>query len=259
MISRRVADNPLVAIKDDLLFALRRIQIDLDAYREHPADPTPLETLIDAIDQIRSPLAILDHQQAVILLDSMRQTAVELVSGGLQTMDTAVLRQAADQLTGYLDACLSADNRRPDAELSKVVDALRRSRRQSSLADSGDGINTAAGGSPVVEPTTGPQAMIDVLKRIQKTIANHLEAAADQPRSWAVLRGDLWTLREMLDARGWSRPALVIARLDRIVETLAGGAAEHYGSLVSGVCAEIMAQLNYGLEPSDGGGTLWSS
>ena len=259
MISRRVADNPLVAIKDDLLFALRRIQIDLDAYREHPADPTPLETLIDAIDQIRSPLAILDHQQAVVLLDSMRQTAVELVSGGLQTMDTAVLRQAADQLTGYLDACLSADNRRPDAELSKVVDALRRSRRQSSLADSGDGINTAAGGSPVVEPTTGPQAMIDVLKRIQKTIANHLEAAADQPRSWAVLRGDLWTLREMLDARGWSRPALVIARLDRIVETLAGGAAEHYGSLVSGVCAEIMAQLNYGLEPSDGGGTLWSS
>ena len=78
MISRRVADNPLVAIKDDLLFALRRIQLDLDVYHEQPADPTPLETLIDAIDQIRTPMAILEHQQAVALLDSMRETVAEL-------------------------------------------------------------------------------------------------------------------------------------------------------------------------------------
>ena len=260
MISRRVADNPLVAIKDDLLFALRRIQLDLDAYREHPADPAPLETLIDAIDQIRSPLAILDHRQAVALLDSMRETTVELIGGGLQTMDTAVLRQAADQLTDYLDECQSAGNRRPDAELVKAADALRRARRQGSLADSGESLEiTVPGGSPVVEPVTGPQAMIDVLKRLQHTIAHYVEPAADQPRAWAALRNDLQTLRVMLEARGWSRPARVIIRLDRIVETLADGAAEYYGALAGGVCVEIMAQLNYGLEPSDSGGTLWSS
>ncbi len=257
MISRRVADNPLVAIKDDLLFALRRIQLDLDAYHEHPADPAPLETLIEAIDQIRAPMAILEHHQAVALLDSMRETTVELARGALQSMDTMVLRQAADQLTGYLEACLSPGDRRPDAELSKVADTLRRARRQGSLADSGNGLATGGGSS--VDPPMEPQAMADVLKRLQRIVANQLEPAADQPSSWEALRDDLHVLHRLLDAHGWPRPALVVVRLDRIVDTLAGGAAEYYGSLAGGVCAEILAQLNYGLEPFDGGGTLWSS
>ena len=257
MISRRVADNPLVAIKDDLLFALRRIQLDLDAYHEQPADPAPLETLIEAIDQIRAPMAILEHQQAVALLDNMRETVTELARGGLQSMDTMVLRQAAEQLAGYLEACLSPGDRRPDAELSKVADTLRRARRQGSLADSGDGLATRGGA--LVDPPSGPQAMADVLKRLQQTVANHLEPAADQPGSWEALREDLRILHGMLDTHDWPRPALVVVRLDRIVATLAGGAAEYYGSLAGGVCTEILAQLNYGLEPSDGGGTLWSS
>jgi hypothetical protein len=38
MISHRVADNRLGALKDDLLLALQRIRHGLDAYREDPAD-----------------------------------------------------------------------------------------------------------------------------------------------------------------------------------------------------------------------------
>ena len=84
-------------------------------------------------------------------------------------MDTMVLRQAADQLTGYLEACLSPGDRRPDAELSKVADTLRRARRQGSLADSGDGLATGGGSS--VDTPTEPQAMADVLKRLQRIVA----------------------------------------------------------------------------------------
>ncbi len=242
MISRRVADNPLVALKDDLQLALRRIQLDLDAYREHPAEIAPLETMVDAIDQIRVPLAVLDHQQAVALLDGMRETAIALTSGELQSLDITVLQQAADQLMDYLEACVSPGNRRPDAELSKTAETLRRARRQSGLADTGH-----ADQSAVEQPTTGSHAVMEVLKRLQQAVAR-LEQASDQPQSWAVLRDDLRILYWMLAERDWSRSAYAIGRLDRIVDALAAGAAESYGSLVSGVCAEILAQLSYGLE-----------
>ncbi|MFZ4791489.1 MAG: Hpt domain-containing protein [Candidatus Competibacteraceae bacterium] len=248
MISRRVADNPLVALKDDLLLALRRIQLDLDDYRDHPAEIGPLETMVDAIDQVRVPLAVLDHQQAVALLDVMRETALALTRGELQSLDITVLQRAADQLTGYLGACLSPGNRRrPDAELSRAAEALRRARRQSGVANTGNTVQAAA-----EESTMGSHAIMEVLRRLQQAIVR-LEPAADQPQPWEVLRNDLRILYWMLAERDCSRPAYAIGRLDRIVEALAAGAAESYGSLVSGVCAEILAQLSYGLESAEGG------
>jgi len=72
MISHRVADNQLDPVKDDLLLALRRIELDLDSYHEEPRDPAPLEAIVEAISQIRGPLVVLDHREAVTFLDEVR-------------------------------------------------------------------------------------------------------------------------------------------------------------------------------------------
>ena len=65
MVSHRIADDRLGPVKDDLLLALRRIQLDLDAYREEPHDPASLESMVETISQIRSPLVALGHREAV--------------------------------------------------------------------------------------------------------------------------------------------------------------------------------------------------
>ena len=80
-----------------------------------------------------------------------------------------------------------------------------------------------------------------------------MEQAADQPESWEALRVDLLDLRQMLDKHDWVPTTLVLDRLDRIVGVLAAGAAEYYGTLVTGVCADILAGLAYCLEPLSSG------
>ena len=126
MISHRVADNRLGALKDDLLLALQRIRHGLDAYREDPADFAPLEALIDAIDQVRGPLAALEHRQAVALLDEMRVQISGLIKGKLRSLDGVALRQATAQLALYLESYLTPGQRRPEPELSRMIDHLRR-------------------------------------------------------------------------------------------------------------------------------------
>ena len=60
MMSHRVADNRLEPIKEDLQLALRRIQFDLDAWSEDPRDPTFLEAIAEAIDQMSDELKMKD-------------------------------------------------------------------------------------------------------------------------------------------------------------------------------------------------------
>ncbi|MCC9000020.1 MAG: Hpt domain-containing protein, partial [Candidatus Contendobacter sp.] len=247
MMSRRVADNRLGSVKDDLLFALRRIQIDLDAYCVDPTEPAPLETMIDALEQVRGPLAALEHCEAVALLDEMRAVVLDRVSGTIQSLDPATLRHATDRLAGYLEACLSLGSRRPDAELVEAVEMLRRAHLRA--APTGSGVQTA----PLPETASAIYTLQDTLKRIQQTIAGPLEQAADQPDSWEALRTDLLDLRRMVADHDWAPTTFVLDRLDRIVGVLAAGAAEYYGTLITGVCADILAGLGYCLEPLSSG------
>ncbi len=244
MVSHRVADNPLGALKDDLLLALQRIRHNLDTYREDPTEFAPLEAMIDAIDQIRGPLAALEHRKAVALLDEMRVLALGLIKGKLRPFDPVVLRQATTQLAVYLESCLAPGQRRPDHELSEILDILRQARQQSTMI-AGDGAARAT------SPDTARHGILDALKRLRKSVAVDLEGATEQPEAWESLRGELQTLHRMLVERELTRAALVSERLERIAKALVAG-AEHYIPLATGVLGEILAALSHYLEPMDG-------
>ena len=247
MISHRVANHRLESVKDDLLLALRRIQLDLETYREDPRDLAALEAVVEGIDQIRGPLVVLDHREAVAFLEEMRALIQERVAGQAQTFDLELVRRATEQLAGYLEVCLSPGNRRPDAELSRMKDALRRSRRQ--------GVALAADAATTPVDTT-PRPLLDVLRRLQHTLAVKVDGSPELSESWEALSGDLQILQGLLAARHWSRAALALGRLDRVVGNLTAGAAEHYGLLAASICAEIVVDLGHGLElaAADGDG-----
>ena len=180
MVSRRIADDRLGFLKDDLLMALQRVQFDLDMYDQDHADNAPLETMIDALTQMRSPLEVLEHREAVVLLDEMRQAALERAGGA--AVDFSCWRQATDQLKGYLQASLVLGGRRSDTPLLEATEAVRQARQRASpqvnrILDTG-----------LLEPDPPAIHEIqDVLKRLQHTIAGPLEQAADQPGSWSAL------------------------------------------------------------------------
>jgi chemosensory pili system protein ChpA (sensor histidine kinase/response regulator) len=231
--SRRITDNPLGFLKDDLLLALRRIQIDLDACDEGPTDSAALETMIDAIDQVRSPLAALEHRDAVILLDEMRATVLEGIHNALLLLDPTLLRQAVQQLAVYLETDLSPGNRQANPGLLvETATALRQARQR----------------DPAMESSIGLRSVREILELLQRTVAEKVEKAADEATSWEALQGNLSLLGQLTAERGWNRATQVLERLNRIVSTLATGGAEHYGVLVSGVCAEILADLSCSLE-----------
>ncbi|MFO7641407.1 MAG: Hpt domain-containing protein, partial [Candidatus Competibacteraceae bacterium] len=247
MVSQRVAEDPLGPIKDDLLLALRRIQLDLETYCEDPAESASLAVMIDAIDQIRSPLVALQHPEAVALLEEMRATALDLASNAARSPNPAELRQAVERLADYLEANLTPGSRRSHIDLSGTASALRQVR----WPDAMDAADTVAAGP---DPSQTARALLEILERLQRTVAENQENAADQPESWSLLQSDLRVLGRMLSEHGQLRASCLLGRLDRIAEALAAGAAEHYGTLVSGVCAEVLAGLRYGLEPPGNGG-----
>ncbi|MDQ5911705.1 MAG: hypothetical protein QG599_3803 [Pseudomonadota bacterium] len=243
--SHRITDNPLGFLKDDLLLALRRIQIDLESGHEVLADPSALEAMVDAIDQVRSPLAVLEHREAVALLDEMRVTVLDRSQNASPLLDPVLLQQAVQQLTVYLETYLSPGNRQanPGALVGTAV-ALRQAREQN------------AAEAPVTDPmesTMGLGSVRDLLERLQHNVAETVEKAADEAASWAVLEQDLSLLCQLIAERGWPRAAQLLDRLNRIVAVLAAGGAEHYGVLVSSVCDEILAGLSYTLESSGQG------
>ena len=249
MVSQRVVDDPLGPIKDDLLLALRRIQLDLDTYCENPAELEPLVVMIDAIDQIRGPLVVLEHPEAVALLDEMRATALDQTSDAARASDPAELRRAVERLADYLETSLNPGSRRSTIDWSETASALRQA-RQPTAPDAVSAI--AVGSAPGVSQVT--PALREMLPRLQQTVAEHLENAADQVESWGLLRSDLRAFGRMLFESGQARAGCLIGRLDRIAEALAAGAAERYGALVGGFCAETLAGLRYGLEPLENGG-----
>jgi len=251
--SHRNVGNPLTHLKDDLLLALSRFRPNLDIYREDGADLASLEAMLGAIERIRDPLAMLEHREAVVLLDEMRSMILALMDGTFQPPDLTMLQQAAEHLIDYLNACLSPHDQRPDGQLLEMADTLRLARSNAPTADTDTGIDAEPATDPM-EAFTALHAIMDVLKRLQQTVTTELESTADQPESWAALRDDLRTLHQVLVERKWTRATAVLGRLNRIVETLAAGAAEHYGPLVNGVCAEILAGLGHCLEPLSGGG-----
>ena len=239
MISHRVADHRLGPVKEDLLLALQRIQLDLDTYREDPRDLTSLEAIGETISQIRGPLSVLDHREAVALVEEMHALVQERVTGQIQAFDPALVQEATQQLAGYLEDCLSPGNRRPDAELSRMRETLYRVRQQ--------GIASAMGDvASAVDTTVRP--LLDILSQLQRALTAKMDGSPDRPESWEAPRGDLQILRGLLAARNWPRAVSALDRLDRIVGTLAAGAAEHYGVLASCVCAEILAGFGHGLE-----------
>ncbi|MDG4598184.1 MAG: Hpt domain-containing protein [Candidatus Contendobacter sp.] len=235
MISHRVADNRLELIKEDLLLALRRMQLDVDLHREEPRDLGPLEAMIEAIDQIRGPLVVLEHREAVALLEAMRALVQERVENRDRAFDPALMRQATERLADYLEASLSLGAQRSDAELSRMKDILRQ-------AHQGDATPTVSGADATAHP------LLDILRRLQYTLAAQVDVAPERPESWKSLRSDLQTLQDLLARRNWARGAWVLARLDRVVGGLSTDAAESYGALASEVCTEILTGLGHALE-----------
>ena len=239
MISHRVANNRLGPVKDDLLLALRRIQLNLEAYCEDQRDLSSLEAIVEAISQIRGPLVVLDHREAVAFLDELRTLIQERAAERIPTFDSALVRQATEQLADYLEVCLSPGNQRPDTELSTMRDTLHRARRQ---------CGALATDAAAPQADTTPRPLLDILRRLQHTLATQVDGSPEHPGAWEALRGDLQILQRLLAARHWSRAARDLERLDQVVGTLAAGAAEHYGLLANSVCAEILAGLGHGLE-----------
>jgi chemosensory pili system protein ChpA (sensor histidine kinase/response regulator) len=237
MISHRVTDNRLEPVKEDLLLALRRIQLDLDVHRENPREPAPLEAMVEAIDQIHGPLVVLDHREAVACLEAMRALIQDRVAGRDRDFDPALVRQATERLADYLEKSLSSGNQRPDTELSRMKDMLRQARQHQDAASA-----TAAA------PDTTMRPLLDILQRLQHALATQVDDAPERPEFWEALRGDLQALQHLLATRNWRHGALALARLDRIVEVLSAGAAESYGMLMSEVCAEVLVGLGHGLE-----------
>lgn len=238
--SRRITDNPLIFLRDDLLLALQRIQIDLDVRDEGPADhPDALEATVDAINQIRNPLALLEHAEAVTLLDEMRVTVQERARSTFPHLDSGLLQQAVQQLTLYLEDYLSPGNRQADSSLLvETALALRQARQNGAAAPAAD----------LQEPSMRLRNVREVLEQLQRTITEKVEKAPDEAASWKALQNDLPLLRDLIAERGWSRATQTLDRLNRIINTLAEGGAEHYGVLVSGVCAETLSNLGYSLE-----------
>lgn len=246
MVSRRIADDRLGFLKDDLLMALQRVQFDLDMYDLDPADSAPLETMIDALAQMRAPLETLEHREAVVLLDEMHQAALDRMGGA--ALDFSSWRQATDRLANYLEASLAPGGRRSDTALLEATEAVRQARQRAAPTGSRISITGLLESDP-----PAIHEMQDTLKRLQHTIAGPLEHAAEQPGSWFALHSDLLALRRMFADHRWAAMTLAFDRLIRIIEALISGDAEHYGSLVTGVCADILAELGYCLEPLNRG------
>ncbi len=242
MSSHRVADNPLDAIKEDLLLALQGIRHHLEAYGEDPAEPAPLEAMVDAIDQMRGPLVALEHRKAVALIDEIRVLALGLIKGKLRPFDPAVLQQAAAQLAEYLESSLAPGQRRPEPELSRMIQVLRQVRQQ--------GAPYGGGALQAVASDTARYGILDTFKRLQKTVSSDLEGASEKTESWEWLRSELQNLRRMLAGQDLTRPASACERLERIAGALAAG-AEPYRPLASGMLGEILAALGHYLEPLD--------
>ncbi len=152
MISHRIANHQLGPLKEDMLLALQRMQFDLETLLEEPRDPAALKAIDEAINQIRVPLAALDHQEAVAFLEEMRSIVQDGVKDQVQAFDPALLLLATEQLADYLRVCLSPDDRQSDAELSRMRETLRRARRQGAVSHP-DTAAPAAAPVPAAPPT----------------------------------------------------------------------------------------------------------
>jgi len=239
MISGRVADNSLGAIKDDLLLALQRIELDLEAYREDPAETAPLEAILDAIDQIRGPLALLDHREAVALLEAMRALTVDWIAHP-SAAQPDLLAQATERLDAYLSGALSPGQRRTEVELSKLIEALRQAHPRHNPVAAGARSN-GNGVLPVLE-----QALQD----LRQAVAEHLESHAEHPVAWERFRQEAHAFTVQLGECNGSSVRERLDRLDQIAAQLAEGAtAEVYGPLAAEVCAEILAGIGHCLAP----------
>ena len=248
MVSQRVADGLLDPIKDDLLLVLRRIQLDLETYCEDTTESTPLTVMVDFIDQIRGPLAVLEHPEAVALLEEMRATALDLANRAALAPDPAGLRRIVERLTDYLEANLTPGSRRSSIDESETTSTLRPRHG----ADAPDEVTPVSVASEL-GVSQAPRALLEILHRLQKTVAENLENAGDRPEFWRLLRNDLRAFGRLLFESGQPRAGHLLGRLDRIAGTLAAGAVQHYGVLVGGVCSEVLAGLRYGLEsPGEG-------
>ena len=239
MIAGRVTDNSLGAIKDDLLLALQRIELDLEAYREDPAETAPLEAILDAIDQIRGPLALLDHREAVALLEAMRALTVDWIARP-SAAQPDLLAQATERLDAYLSGALSPGQRRTEVELSKLIEALRQAHSQHSSVTTGARSN-GGGALPVLE---------QALQALRQAIVEHLEGHAEQPLAWERFRREAHAFTAQLGERNGADVRERLGRLDRIAAQLAEGvAAEVYGPLAAEACAEILAGIGHCLAP----------
>ena len=108
----------------------------------------------------------------------------------LRPFDPAVLQQAAAQLAEYLESSLAPGQRRPEPELSRMIQVLRQVRQQ--------GAPHGGGALQAVASDTARYGILDTFKRLQKTVSSDLEGASEKTESWEWLRSELQNLRRML-------------------------------------------------------------
>jgi chemosensory pili system protein ChpA (sensor histidine kinase/response regulator) len=128
MISHRLADSSPGPLNDDLALALQRIQFSLDAYAQDRKDPATLAVIIEAIDQLRSPLEALKQHSAAGLLNEMRFSVAAVVTGRLPALDVPLLRQATECLANSLASVLVDNQPLPAGPLVALTNTLQQAR-----------------------------------------------------------------------------------------------------------------------------------
>jgi len=218
MISHRVADHRLEPVKDDLLPALRRSDRFLDACREDPRDPAPLQAILETIGQISWPPGDAGPRGGRRVSS---RNCVPLIQEQAEVADEPDLRPDAGA-TGQIEQCwqtlwrvawLRATSG-PEGRTVNAEETLHRARQQRRRVHHGchrsrdRAYRARAAGYPATA---------------QHTLAVEVDGAPGTVRTLGKRRVAICKPPGFATARHWSRAASAFDRLDRIVGTLAAG------------------------------------
>jgi hypothetical protein len=125
MSSSHKADSPQQLLKDELELLVRRLQAELEAHLENPAESATLGALAGSIERIRQAFARLAYAEAATLAEEMARLARGLANGGI-AWETGgdTLLQAVLKIGQYLE-WLQRDSWQQDFDLLPLINHIR--------------------------------------------------------------------------------------------------------------------------------------